>query len=114
MFKLLRLWNLNLCEDNFKPRDIPAEQRDFGTHFTEDIKLVALFDPSVKYKLTETYGLDCYTETDAGLRFEIGFTKRDYLVGWLLTFGDKVKVLEPEYIAEDIKAVAKNILLRYK
>jgi len=114
MFKLVRLWNLALCEDRYSPRDIPAERRDFNARFTDDIKLVALFDPSAKYQLIETYGLHCYTETDAGLRLEIGFTNRSHLVGWLLGFGGKVKVLEPKYIVEDMKAAAEKIASRYK
>jgi len=73
-----------------------------------------VFEPSEKYKLIETYGLNCYTETHDGLRMEIGFTNRDFLLNWLLGFAGKVKVLEPEYIAEDIQAAAKNILSRYK
>ena len=114
MFKLLRLWNLSLCDENYAPREIPPERRDFGTNFPDDINLVAVFDPSERYKLIESYGLNCYTETDEGLRIEIGFTNRDFLISWLLGFGGKVKVLEPDYIAAEIQAIAKNILLRYK
>ena len=116
MFKLLRLWNLRFCDEPFTPREIPLERQDFGAWFAGDKehKLVALFDPSVKYQLIETYGLDCYKETAEGLRFEIGFTKRDYILSWLLGFGGKVKVLEPEFIAEDLKIAAQNILFRYK
>jgi predicted DNA-binding transcriptional regulator YafY len=45
---------------------------------------------------------------------EIAFTNRDFLIGWLLAFGGNVKVLEPDYIADDIKAAAEKILLMYK
>ena len=114
MFKLLRLWNLTLCGENYAPREIPTEKRDFNTRFTDDIKLVALFDRSEKYKLIESYGLNCYTETSEGLLFRFGFTNRDYLINWLLGFGCKVKVLEPLDIAEDIKKEAEKILSRYK
>ena len=114
MFKLLRLWNLTLSEENYTVREIPPERRDFNAQFTDDIKLVAMFDPSERYKLTESYGLDCYTETDVGLRMEIAFTNHDFLMSWLLGFGCKVKVLEPDNIAEDIKTAAENILSRYK
>jgi predicted DNA-binding transcriptional regulator YafY len=114
MFKLLRLWNLSLCDESYAPREIPPERRDFGTNFPDDIRLVAVFDPSERYKLIESYGLNCYTETDEGLQMEIGFTNRDFLIDWLLGFGGKVKVLEPDYIADEIQAIAKNILLRYK
>lgn len=114
MFKLLRLWNLTLCGDNYTPREIPPERRGFDTNFHDDIKLVALFEPSEKYKLIESYGLNCYTETVEGLRMEIGFTNRDFLLNWLLGFGGKVKVLEPDYIVEDIRTAAENILSKYK
>lgn len=116
LFKLGRLWNLRLCDERFAPREIPAEKRDFKAWFEEDKehKLVALFDPSEKYQLIETYGLHCYEETAEGLRFEIKFTKREYILVWLLGFGGKVKVLEPEYIVENLKTAAENILSRYK
>jgi predicted DNA-binding transcriptional regulator YafY len=116
MFKLQRLWNLSLRGERFVPREIPPEKRDFNAWVREDNenKLVALFDFSAKYQLIEAYGIGCYQETAEGLRFEIGFTKRDYMLAWLLGFGGKVKVLEPGFIAEDLKTAARNILSRYK
>jgi len=114
MFKLTRLWNLIRCEEGYVPRkEIPAEGIDFFAHFADDIKLVALFDPSVKYQLVESYGLDAFTETGEGLRFEMGFTNRQFLISWLLGFGDKVRVLEPGDIADDIKSIAKKIFSLY-
>lgn len=116
MFKLQRLWNLRLCNEHFVPREIPPEKHNFNAQFATDKenKLVALFDPSVKYQLIETYGLYCYKETAEGLHFEIEFTNRDYILGWLLGFGSNVKVLEPISVVEDIKKTAENILSRYK
>lgn len=114
MFKLLRLWNLTLCDEHFAPREIPPERRDFNTRFADDIRLVAVFEKSERYKLIEAYGLNCYTETDEGLRLEIGFTNRDYIISWLLGFGSRVRVLKPDYIAEDVKEAAKNTVSRYE
>ena len=121
LFKLLRLWNLTLSEESYAPREIPPEKRDFNTSYANGKelaangkKLTALFDLSVKYQLIEAYGLDCFTETDDGLLFELDFANRAFLIGWLLGFGDKVKVLEPGDIAESIKTIAENVLLRYK
>ena len=114
MFKLLRLWNLTLCSETYTPREIPPERRDLNMGFPDDIKLVAAFEPSERYRLIESYGLDCYTETNDGLKLEIGFTNREYMISWLLGFGGRVKVLEPDYIAEDIKTAAGNILSRYQ
>jgi predicted DNA-binding transcriptional regulator YafY len=114
LFKLLRLWNLSLCDKNYTPKEIPSEKRDFNTRYTSDLKLVALFDPSVKYRLIETYGLNCYTKTDDGLFFELSFANRDFFFFFLLGFGDKVKVLEPADVASDIKTAAEKILSMYK
>jgi len=114
LFKLLRLWELDTCEESYTPREIPDDKRDIGSHLTDDIKLVAVFDPSEKYQLIENYGLNCYTETADGLLLEVGFTSYGYMVSWLLSFGSKVKVLEPDYLAEDIKATAKKILSCYE
>ena len=113
MFKLTRLWKLAMLDENYIMRDIPPEKRDFDSHLTDDIRLLAVFDESAKYQLIETYGPDCYTETDAGLMLDIGFTNRGFMMSWLLGFGDKVKVLEPTDLAEEIRRVAENILSRY-
>jgi len=113
MFKLNRLWNLSVTNELFIMRDIPPEKRNFYNHFTDDIKLVAIFDKSVKYQLIEAYGLDGFHEDENGLHFEFGFTNRNYTISWLLGFGDKVKVLEPPDLAVEVQEAAKNILSRY-
>jgi len=115
MFKLLRLWNLALCGEAYTMRGIPPEKWDFNARLKDELKLVALFDPSEHYKLIETYGLHCCTKTVGGLlRLETGFTNREFITSWLLSFGGKVKVLEPGYIADDINDAAERILSRYK
>jgi len=113
MFKLNRLWNLSKCKERFSLRDLPPEKYHLSSYFEDDTKIVALFDKSVKFLLIETYGLDCYYETEEGLYFENGFTNRKNIIGWLLGFGDKVKVLEPQDIADEIQDIAKNILKLY-
>ena len=117
MFKLNRLWNISICDERFAMREIPQEKLGRSSHFKSDkkaeTKLIALFDKSVKHLLIETYGIDCFLETCEGLLFEIGYTKYTYIVGWLLSFGDKVKVLEPLEIAEHIQTTAKIILTLY-
>ena len=114
-FKLARLWGLTVCEETFGPRDIPPGRSDLGAFLTDGERLVALFEPSAKYQLIEAYGLNAYTPLEDGrLRLEICYTNRDYIVGWLLGFGDKVQVLEPPSIAEEIQGIAKNMLDVYR
>jgi len=113
MFKLGRLWALKPLDENYSPREIPPEKRDFNAHFIDGTKLVALFDHSEKYRLIESYGMESFTENKDGLLLKVGFTNDDYVVSWLLGFGDKVKVQEPHYIAEEIQAIAERIAAQY-
>ncbi len=114
MFKLLRMSNLTVLDETYTVQEIPPERRDFHAQFSDDKTLVAMFEPSERYKLHESYGLDCFTETADGLRMAIDFTNRGYVIHWLLGFGDKVKVLEPKDVADDIRDIAKNMLSRYE
>jgi len=68
----------------------------------------------VKYQLIEAYEPDSFAETEEGLLLEIGVTNSNYVRSWLLGFGGKVKVLEPDYIAKEVQAAAAHILERYK
>ena len=114
MFKLTRLWNYTIADETFIVREVPQKKRDVDAWIYDDIKLVALFETSAKFRLIETYGPNCFSEREDGLLLEIGYTKRDNMVEWLLGFGGMVKVLEPSDVADEIRAAAKKILERYE
>lgn len=114
MFKLNRLWELQCTSRSFALRDVPDEKLDFGGYFTDEIKAVILFDESVKYRLIEEYGPDCYTLlTDGKLSFQFPFTNSEYLFEWVLQFGYKAELLEPEEFRTELKKRLKNSLQKY-
>jgi len=113
MFKLTRLWGLDITDTHFTPREQPPDLATHGEHLTDDIHLTALFDPAVKHQLIDAHGLDCYEEIDDGLLFRFGYTNPGHLMRWLLGFGGKVTVLEPEWLAEELQAEAQLILENY-
>ena len=49
MYKLRRLWNLQITAESFTMRDIPEDKKQFGSHMTDDYIVFAIYDPSVKY-----------------------------------------------------------------
>jgi len=115
LFKLNRLWDLELGADTFTARELPAEGLDFEKHFIEgSIHLKASFAESEKYRLIEEYGIDSFTEENGQLLFERNFAGYRNMAEWILSFGDKVEVLEPKELQEDIRRQAENILSRYK
>lgn len=115
MFKLTRLWELEICAQVFTPREIPPEKRDFHASMPDDKKLVAVCRPGIKYQLIDSYGLNCFTEMENGnLLLEIGYTNKDHMVSWILGFGGNMKILEPPEIVQAIQTEAEKILARYQ
>lgn len=114
MFKLNRLWDLEVINESFDKRAIPETRTDFDTHFTDENKFQVLFDSSVKYQLVEEYGKDCFEVLDDGhLLYSGSYTNHDFIVKWLLGFGDKATVIGPDDLVDDIKAQARKILDNY-
>lgn len=116
LFKLNKLWNLSLTSETYIPRNIPEEELDFDRYFTSnEIHLKAVFAESEKHRLVEEYGTNCYFVLEEGeLLFEWSFTSYENLLQWILSFGDKVKVLEPDRLRADRFRQAENILKELK
>ena len=107
LYKLRRLWDLQITDESFVVRDIPQEKKQFGAHMTDDYVIIAVYDASVKYRLVEEYGHNSFIEQEDGMLYtEWGFTKTEAAVEWFLSFGNKVKVLGPP----EMVALMKNTL----
>lgn len=111
LFKLNRLWNMNIQREKFVPHKIPQKELKFDDYFSTDtIHLKAIFPKSEKYRLIEEFGIDCYSVTDDGnLLFEWDFASYSNMQSWVFSFGDKVIVLEPLKLCKDRKQQAENI-----
>ena len=115
MYKLRRLWNLQMTEETFSVREIPEEKKQFGRHMTDDYVITAVYDPSAKYRLVEEYGPASFMQQEDGkLYTQWGFTTKKGAVEWFLSFGDKVKVLDPPEMVEQMKAVLTSIQNLYE
>ena len=115
MYKLRRLWDLQITDETFAVRDIPEEKKHFGSHMTDDYVITAVYDSSVKYRLVEEYGHKSFKEQEAGTLYtEWGFTRQDDAVEWFLSFGNKVKVLAPPEMVERMKNAVDSIRKLYE
>ena len=114
LFKMNRIWELELAKEYFEPGNIPEDRQDLDQYFSDDIRITVLFDQEVRYRLIEEYGPGCYSETEEGsLLFSGSFTNRDFMIGWLLGFGDKVKILEPGEVRQELKEIAEGMVKNY-
>ena len=83
--------------------------------FPGGIRVKALFDPDVKWRLVEEFGPHCFTGTDDGrLLFQADYTDMENLVAWILTFGEKAEVLEPPEVRERISNIAEAMRKTYE
>jgi predicted DNA-binding transcriptional regulator YafY len=114
-FKLNRLWDLQVREETYKPRDLPEYNSQKQLAMPSQIHLVAEFDPIMKWRLIDEYGLDCYQMTQEGkLRFEFYFSSQENLFSWLLSFGDGVELIKPEALRKDFLMIAKKLVKKYQ
>ena len=63
----------------------------------------------------EEYGADRFTEEpDGRLRFTGPFPDADSVLSWVLTFGDKAELVEPEELREQLGELAGTLARRYQ
>jgi predicted DNA-binding transcriptional regulator YafY len=113
-FKLNRLWALTVTGECFTERPIPDGKLNIGMHEDEN-PITVVFDGSVRYRLIEDYGLECFTEqADGTLLFQIGYSNKDYILSWLLAFGDKATILEPRELVMEMRQIAERMIKNYQ
>ncbi len=111
LFKLNRLGELKNTGMHFEPREIAEDYKDFNRYFTDEYQITVLFDPEVKYRLIDEYGMESFEINEEGkLLFRMGFTNKSYMLSWILSFGDKAEVLYPKGLKQEIRSIAENIL----
>lgn len=114
LFKLNRMEALLKEYVTFIPREVPMPNLSDEKIFPGGIKVKALFTRDSQWRLVEEFGIHCFTENEDGtLLFTADYTEKENLLSWLLTFGDKVKVLEPAWVQEELIRIAKNIIKAY-
>lgn len=115
LFKLNRMNEIVIDETEFKQRKVEMPDLSIRKMFPGRIKVRALFNPEVKWKVVEEFGPDCYETTEDGkMLFHGEYTDMENLISWMLTFGDNVKVIEPECVKDELLRIAENIKDIYK
>ena len=114
LFKLNRMDNVLISDTEFECRNVPLPDMSAELLYPRNIKVKALFDRDMKWRLVEEFGTDCYSESSDGkILFSADYSDMDNLVSWMLTFGDRVEVLEPQEVRERLKAIADNMSKTY-
>lgn len=115
LFKLNRMDKVHKEKECFEAREVPMPDLSNERIFPGKIKVKATFKPEMKWRLIEEFGSHCFKETtDGNLIFQADYTDAEHMTRWLLTFGDKVRVEEPESIRQTLRRTAENIKNMYE
>lgn len=115
LFKLNRMEQMTVSEETFQGREAPLPDLAEKRIFPEGIQVKALFEPEMKWRLVEEFSSYCFQEQpDGRLLFQTGEYEKDRLISWLLAFGNKVMVLEPEDVRRELLKTAEEIAALYR
>ena len=114
LFKLNRMDRVLESDAVYTCRKVPVPDLSAEKIFPGGIRVKALFSPDVKWRLVEEFGPGCFSETNDGrLLFSADYTDMEQLVTWILTFGEKAEVLEPEEARDRIRQTAEALRKAY-
>lgn len=115
MFKLTRMSKIRCMEHHFEIRNVQAPDLSSSRLYPPEIKVKAIVEPKMKWRLIEEFGPDCFTVREDGrLLFSGFYSDEDSLLAWILTFGDQIKLVEPDGLKEKLLNIANNIKMIYE
>lgn len=115
LFKLNRMEGLCESETVFSGRSVPVPDLRDERIFTGGISVKALFEPECKWRLVEEFGTECFeVQPDGRLLFHADYTNRENLLTWLMTFRDRVVLLEPKELRRELQNALQRALQNYE
>lgn len=115
MFKLNRMEHLQISEKVFATRQVPMPDLSNEKIFPGGIKVKAIFEPECKWRLVEEFGSESFTEQkDGTLLFQADYTDKENLITWLMSFRDKVELLEPKEVRDEIRISIECMKKKYE
>lgn len=102
-FKINRIVDLKRTDENFDRTDyqVPPIESEFSGA-AQQIELV--FKPELAFRVYDEFDEGCIEKNDDGLMYvSVKMPVDDWLYSYLMSFGDKVKVISPKEVAEVLK-----------
>ena len=116
-FRLFKLGRMtDLCSgESFEPRSAPPPDLKLERIFPVRYQVSVLFDPTCRWRLVEEAGTDCFSvDPDGRLCFTGGFPDEDSAISWVLSFGEKAELREPEELRERLRKLTQTLADRYR
>lgn len=107
IFKLTRIIQARNMEKNFSPMEFPQEKKETKVNYEN---VILRFPQEMAYRIYDEFEVDEINQDDNG-DFIISATMPidEWLIGYLLSFGSKVYIIEPKYLKKIVYNEAKKI-----
>ncbi|GKU77422.1 YafY family protein [Paenibacillus sp. L3-i20] len=117
VFRLSRIQHLRIMGQHFVRRPAPSLDGyvwdEQWSQFTKE-EVVITFQPKVRYRIVDTFHPEQITILEDGsIQVKGQYVADEWFYGMLLSYGESVKVEEPNYIAEELVNRAQKIIERY-
>lgn len=116
LFKLTRVKNLTVTDEHFPERDLLAtpSNPDPDTNQKRDETLKLKISPKMTYRVYDEFDEDSVEkQLDGSFIVSVAWPEDEWVYGTILSYGEYIKVLEPEHIREIIKEKAQKISKKY-
>jgi predicted DNA-binding transcriptional regulator YafY len=118
LYKLTRVKNLVVTDEHFPVRNLlsdesPAPERD-PKRERPDTTIKFHVAPEMTYRVYDEFTEDMVEkQTDGSFIITVTYPEDNWVYGYLLSFGEYAKVLEPEHLREIIYTKAQKICANY-
>ena len=113
LFKLARVRKLMVTDENFDRRDLMLIKPNPGTesHHKPDITMRLHIAHEMAYRVHDEFDETMVEkQPDGSYIVTVTWPEDNWVYGFVLSFGEHIKVLEPEYLRQIIKEKAQKIL----
>ncbi|QDQ00147.1 YafY family transcriptional regulator [Lysinibacillus fusiformis] len=115
LFKISRMKNLKREMTSLERKEVNLSSLPWNEDWFQPQNLVDLtlsFDPKIATLVEETFGTD--NVNIENLSVHISLPEDEWLYGFLLSFGHRIKILKPTHIREIVQERAREIVELYK
>lgn len=104
LFRMTRIKALTLNQETFIERTLPDEEQKFKQDDLPMVTLKLKFKPNIRYRIFDDFNSDYIAlDGDGGGRVSVTFPAGDWVIGYLLSYGDGIEVLAPESMRDAVK-----------
>ncbi len=114
LFRISKIHDPEILPKRFKRKELTFEEYESRDQKIKLTRLVLQFHSEIRALVEDYYTPDqCIEGPEGSLIIETEMPPDGWMYGFILSYGDLVTVLEPQYVQREIQRIASSIAKRY-